>query len=30
LKDGDINEKREFLESLDSNFVIKNKKVSIK
>ena len=30
LKDGDINEKRGFLESLKSNFIITNKKVSIK
>ena len=30
LKDGDMNEKRGFLESLDSNFIIKNKKVYIK
>lgn len=30
LKDGDINEKRNFLDSLDSNFMIKNKKVYIK
>ena len=30
LKDGDMNEKRSFLDSLDSNFMIKNKKVYIK
>jgi hypothetical protein len=30
LKDGDIAEKRNLLESLESNFVIKNKKVYIK
>ena len=30
LKDGDMNGKRSFLESLDSNFIIKNKKVYIK